>query len=108
MLVFFFCWCVEHPHGRVFDDYFFSFIILNRLTIECRIEEKRISADKNQISELKLMVVKGEEVMVEEATTKKKVSCKRTGGNWDINQRKFGHKNGGENHSLPRIYQSTR
>jgi len=83
---------------------------LNRLTIECRIEEKRISADKNQISELKLMVVKGGGGDGGGGNNKKKVSCKGTGdgGNWDINQRKFGHKNGGENHSLPRIYQSTR
>jgi len=43
--------------------FLFNFFFLNRLTIECRIEEKRISADKNQISELKMLVVmrEGEE-----------------------------------------------
>ena len=76
----------------VYYDFF-----LNRLTIECRIEEKRISADKNQISELKMLVVmrEGEEevraAVETTATTAKKKSIKKRKleGNWDINKRKI-------------------
>ena len=60
--------------------FFFLTFFLNRLTIECRIEEKRISADKNQISELKMLVVMREgeeEVRAAVETTAKKKSIKK-------------------------------